>query len=131
MKGIVAGVVIVAALAAAGWHWREPIRARLASALPASVALPGSATATPDVLYRWTDEHGVVHYDQRPGRGEAVVFDGGRITPLATPPAPLLPAAPEAAEAPRREGSQLLHGLRDELKRNAETMSEAKSAAMP
>lgn len=126
MKGIVAGMIIVAALAAAGWHWREPIRARLVPALPS-----GGAPATPDVLYRWTDENGVVHYDQSPGRGEAVVFDGSRITPLATPPAPLLPAAPEAAEEPRREGSQLLHGLRDELKRNAETMAEAKSAAMP
>lgn len=129
MKGVVAGVVIVAALAAAGWHWREPIRARLAPALPAGVELPGAAATAPNVLYRWTDENGVVHYDQSPGRGEPVVLDGSRITPMDKVSAPLLPATP--AEGDERAGSSLIHAMRDDMKRNAEKMAEAKAATMP
>ncbi|MDP2227559.1 MAG: DUF4124 domain-containing protein [Moraxellaceae bacterium] len=116
-----AAIVLLIAALAAGWHWRDEIRYRYKALT--------STPAQPDVLWRWTDKDGVVHYGQTPGKGEQVVLDGSTVTPMDRVTAPPLPA-PETLgpDGQPRAGSALLHGVRDEMIRNAEKMQQARDA---
>lgn len=87
-------LLVIAIVVAAGWFYREPLvqqfnksQASLA-ALPtlggqeAEAPSPAAAEPVPrkDTVYRWVDENGGVHYDQRQAAGsEAVIVDQGRI----------------------------------------------------
>ena len=84
--------LLLMGVAALGWHYRDRLSASVA---PAVARLPGVPSASPpssgrkapppptrDVLYTWVDDHGVTHFEQRPGKGKPVVLDGSRITPL-------------------------------------------------
>lgn len=88
-------LVVIAAVAAGGWYYREPLKQQLEkskSSLPFSAAasqaqspLPEQQSSAPhkDTIYRWVDEKGVTHYDQQASAGsEAVVVDQAKIQSL-------------------------------------------------
>jgi hypothetical protein len=91
-------VVVAGLLAGTGWHFREPLKARLDSLMQkASVqdvvsGEGGSASTEADgkeTVYRWVDENGVSHFDQRPhDGGQAVVIDQSRIQSMDSLDAP-------------------------------------------
>lgn len=132
------GVVVVLAALAAGWHYRDRLQA-LAGKAPAGAVAPAARPVpqdTPDVLYTWVDDKGVTHFEQQPGKGKPVAYDGSRITPLApADPAQVerlrqaaegLPAsAPSAAPA---SPAGTLHRLREELATKARALREQRAA---
>lgn len=86
-------VVVVGLLAGAGWHFREPLKARLDTLIQKVPAVSGQgASAVTDgkeTVYRWVDENGVSHFDQRPhDGGQAVVIDQSRIQSMDSLDAP-------------------------------------------
>lgn len=91
-------VVVAGLLAGAGWHFREPLKARLDSLMQkASVqdvvsGEGGSASTEADgkeTVYHWVDENGVSHFDQKPHDGsQAVVIDQSRIQSMDSLDAP-------------------------------------------
>lgn len=93
-------VVVAGLLAGAGWHFREPLKARLDTLLQKTAVqdvVSGeveSASAVADgkeTVYHWVDENGVSHFDQRPHDGsQAVVIDQRRIQSLDSLDAPEL-----------------------------------------
>lgn len=141
MRTGMVGLVIVLAVAAgaAAWTYREAIARVQPAATAAQVAPAGSAVpevpvesrpaASSDVLYRWVDADGVVHYEQQAGRGVPVTFDGSRITPMAPPPAGKAAQGEAVVADLQRKGSQTLHDLRRDLEEGARRMSENKAAS--
>lgn len=128
---IVAGFV---AVALAGWYVRGHLRA------PGSVApQPAEGVGqqkpviqqSPDVLYTWVDKEGVTHYEQQPGRGERVVFDGTRITPLVTPPPSPRRKIGTTTDTVKEKAGEGLHRLRNELEAGTQRMREARAASSP
>lgn len=86
-------VIVVGLLAGAGWHFREPLKARLDTLMQKVPAVSGEgASAVTDgkeTVYRWVDENGVSHFDQRPhDGGQAVVIDQSRIQSMDSLDAP-------------------------------------------
>lgn len=86
-------VVVVGLLAGAGWHFREPLQARLHAFMQKAPVVSGeSASVSTDgkeTVYRWVDENGVSHFDQRPHDGsQVVVIDQSRIQSLDSLDAP-------------------------------------------
>lgn len=85
-------VVVVGLLAGAGWHFREPLKARLDTlmqkvSVPDAVSGEGGGASTEadgkETVYHWVDENGVSHFDQQPHDGsQAVVIDQSRIQSL-------------------------------------------------
>ncbi|MDF2444923.1 MAG: hypothetical protein K0S46_159 [Moraxellaceae bacterium] len=127
MRFGIALLLLVIATGVVGWNYRAELKARFMP--PAPVAQrPGQQT---DVLYSWVDSEGVTHFEQQPGKGQRVVYDGSRVTPLEPVQAPGLaaPVAEAAAEDLAKSGAKSLHSLRDELKAGAQRMQEAKAAA--
>lgn len=99
---------------AAGWYFREPLQRHVDAWLGSK---PATATLTPggreaesprkDTVYRWVDENGVTHFDQRPVDGsEAVVVDQAKIRSMegevseSGTPVVSLPPGEEAGAAP-------------------------------
>ncbi len=95
MRETVLPLVVIAAVAAGGWYYREPLKQQFdksKTTLPFSASdreqapqpLPEAAPAPrKDTVYRWVDDKGVVHYDQQASAGsEATVIDQGRIQSL-------------------------------------------------
>lgn len=83
-------LVVVGLLAGAGWYFREPLQARLDALMhraPAASAAPASGGK--ETVYRWVDDNGVTHFDQRQQQGsQAVVIDQSRIRSMdSLPPA--------------------------------------------
>lgn len=76
-------LVVVGLLAGAGWHFREPLQARLDALMHrASVASTASVPVSEgkETVYRWVDDNGVTHFDQRQQPGsQAVEIDQRRI----------------------------------------------------
>lgn len=119
-----AGFLLLLVAAGAGWTYRGELQ----SLLGRSRAGADAQAPTTTVLYRWVDDKGVTHYEERPGKGQAVKVDGSNVTPL-DPIGPggfhqFKDSATEASQAP-----QTLHQLREELKAGAERMREGKIAA--
>ncbi|HEX4870199.1 MAG TPA: hypothetical protein VFV15_05705 [Moraxellaceae bacterium] len=132
------GVVVVLAALAAGWHYRDRLQA-LAGVAPGGTAAQAARPVpqdAPDVLYTWVDDKGVTHFEQRPGKGKPVAYDGSRITPLA-------PADPAQAERLRQAAEGMpaatsstapaspagtLHRLREELATKARALREQRAA---
>lgn len=91
-------VVMLGVLAGAGWHFREPLKARLDTLLQKTSVRDvvsregGSASAKAggkETVYHWVDESGVSHFDQQPHDGsQAVVIDQSRIQSLDSLDAP-------------------------------------------
>lgn len=86
-RNVMGPLIVVGLVAAAGWHFREPLKARLDAVLNRSgvTAAVSSATSPPpapgvrETVYHWVDDNGVSHFDQRPhDGGEAVVIDTNR-----------------------------------------------------
>lgn len=78
-----APLIVIAALGAAGWYYREPVMAFLNPPPPAPVSASSQATPHKETVYRWVDKNGVVHYDQDDGAGKrAVEIDQSRIQSL-------------------------------------------------
>lgn len=125
MNRVVSVVLLAAAVAGgSGWYYRETIKAWLNP--PPSADHPD---ATPDVLYSWVDKDGVTHFSEKPGKGERLEFDGGRITPVDVVEAPVLPPPePVRAGAGASTGNVILD-MRAEMERNAQLMNEAKAAS--
>jgi len=82
-------VLVIALVAGAGWYYREPLKQQFDKSM-SSMSSPaagdqaaGSAGPVPprkETVYRWVDENGVTHYDQKAVTGsEAVEVDQGRI----------------------------------------------------
>ncbi len=95
MRETVVPLLVIAAVAAGAWYFREPLlkqvntaRAQVQGAFtseppPESSARMSEPAPRKDTIYRWVDEKGVVHYDQQPAAGsEAVVVDQSRIQSL-------------------------------------------------
>ncbi|MDQ8037059.1 MAG: DUF4124 domain-containing protein [Pedobacter sp.] len=88
--------VVIAAVAAGGWYYREPLKQQFEkskASMPFSAAssqeqmpLPehqASSVPHKDTIYRWVDDKGVTHYDQQASAGsEAMVIDQSRIQSL-------------------------------------------------
>lgn len=124
MKLATALLLLVLIAGGIGWKYRHELQARFMPPAPV-------AQQQPDVLYSWVDEDGVTHFEQQPGRGQRIIYDGSRVTPLE-------PVKPRAATAPAPEAvagtvveksASTLHNLRNELKAGAQRMQEAKTAA--
>lgn len=88
MRETVVPLIVIAAVAAAGWHFREPLQQQLSKAQASMPALSGQQPELPapvphsqttphkETVYRWVDENGRIHYGQQPTPGsEAVVLD--------------------------------------------------------
>lgn len=148
-------LVVAVAAGVAGWQYRERLQALLRQPLPL-VGAPVVAPAAPDVVYSWVDKNGVTHFEQDAGRGQRVVYDGKRITPLAPVDPGLVErvrqvsasdaSAPgtgeaaaqgsEAGAAPAGSGGAAapagatggLHGLRRELQEKARRMQAVRDA---
>lgn len=97
MRETVVPLIVIALVSGAGWYYREPLKQQLdksrssleslssVGTQPESVVPAQAAEPTPrkDTIYRWVDENGGVHYDQKPALdSEAVVIDQGRIQSL-------------------------------------------------
>lgn len=144
------GLLLLVGAVAAGWHYRDSLHAAVAPALatlpatrPSSSPAPsGRSAVTPatrEVLYTWVDDHGVTHFEQRPGKGKPVVLDGSHITPLepvdpgqlerlrqaAAEPASHEPA--QGGESSARRGT--LDGVRDDMAAGAHAMKQSRNAA--
>lgn len=86
-------LVMLGLVAGAGWHFREPLRVRLDALMKqptvSALAVPSTAESAlggKETVYRWVDENGVTHFDQRPQQGsEAVVIDQSRIRAMDSP----------------------------------------------
>lgn len=76
-------LVVVGLLAGAGWHFREPLQARLDALMhrvPAASTASVPASGDKETVYRWVDDNGVTHFDQRQQPGsQAVEIDQRRI----------------------------------------------------
>lgn len=86
-------VVVVGLLAGAGWHFREPLKARLDTLMEKVPAVSGQGASTEadgkETVYHWVDENGVSHFDQKPHDGsQAVVIDQSRIQSMDSLDAP-------------------------------------------
>mgnify|MGYP000193314644 CR=1 FL=1 len=90
----------------------------------------------PDRLYTWVDDKGVTHYSETPrhGKEKAVTYDDSRLTPLEKVDPSVVnrlkevaAAEEEAQDKPR--GSELLHGVRQEMQENQQKMQQVKQAA--
>jgi hypothetical protein len=127
MRFGIALLLLVIGTGVVGWNYRAELKARFMP--PAPVAQ--KPVQQPDVLYSWVDSQGVTHFEQQPGKGQRVVYDGSRVTPLEPVQAPKAsaPVAEAAAEDLAKGGAKSLHNLRDELKAGAQRMQEAKAAA--
>lgn len=98
-------LLVVAVVAAACWHFREPLREVVARVLeqPATVGqlatgqlslsadrrdTAEAASSREQTVYRWVDEQGVTHFDQAGGAGrQAVVLDPDKVQSMdLTPP---------------------------------------------
>jgi hypothetical protein len=131
-----AGVIVVGfvAVGLAGWYFRGHLRASVSVAPQPAEAVVQQKPAIqqkPDVLYTWVDKDGVTHYEQEPGRGERVVFDGTRITPLVTPPPSPRRKIETTTNTVKERTGEGLHKLRNELEAGAQRMREARAAASP
>lgn len=96
MRETIIPLLVIAAVAAGGWYYREPLKQQFdksKSSLPFSAASSRAqppfpeqqASSAPhkDTIYRWVDEKGVTHYDQQATAGsEAVVVDQAKIQSL-------------------------------------------------
>lgn len=138
--------LLIMGVVAVGWHYRDqlhafvsPAVARLPAALPA-MAPPAArrAPATREVLYTWVDDRGVTHFEQRPGKGKPLVFDGSRITPLepvdpaqaerlrqAAGASPTSATAPEGGASSSRGG---LDSIRSDMVTGARAMKQSRDA---
>lgn len=124
MNRVVSVVLLVVAVAgSSGWYYRETIKAWLNP--PPSADHPD---ATPDVLYSWVDKDGVTHFSEKPGKGERLEFDGGRITPVDVVEAPVLPPPEPERDGVEASTGNVILDMRAEMERNAQIMSEAKAA---
>lgn len=100
MRETVIPLVVIAAVAAGGWYYREPLKQQFdkskaalhfsGASSPEAAPLPDSnqyPTPHKDTVYRWVDEKGITHYDQQATAGsEAVVVDQSRIQSLNSSP---------------------------------------------
>lgn len=96
MRETVIPLVVIAAVAAGCWYYREPLKQQFdkskatMSFSEASSQEPeqlpehqSSSTSRKDTIYRWVDDKGVTHYDQQASAGsEAMVIDQSRIQSL-------------------------------------------------
>lgn len=124
MNRVVSVVLLATAVAGgSGWYYRETIRAWLNP--PPSADHPD---ATPDVLYSWVDKDGVTHFSEKPGKGERLEFDGGRITPVDVVEAPVLPPPEPVQDGAGASTGNVILDMRAEMERNARRMSESKAA---
>lgn len=75
-------VAVVVVVAVAAWFFRDPLLKQFRALRgdgPPAVSQEAPAPRK-DTVYKWVDEDGVPHYDQRPRDGsEAVVIDQGKI----------------------------------------------------
>jgi hypothetical protein len=87
MRETLVPLVVIALVSGAGWYYREPLRQEFeklsSSQSVPEAAAPAESAPRQDTVYRWVDENGGVHYEQRHSVGsEAVVIDQRRIQSL-------------------------------------------------
>lgn len=106
MKALKA-LAVVGIMAAVAWFFQEPLLQKLRSFKGAptveSAVRAESSAPRKDTVYRWVDEDGVSHFEQRPVEGsEAVVIDQGKIRSMA--PEESVSGSPVVTLPPGEEG---------------------------
>lgn len=148
-------VAIAVTVVTKGWLLPENMQSSLYSSEKSeqgSESVNATPEAVADELYTWVDDAGVTHYAQKSKnkRASKVTYDSSRITPL--PPVDpsvhekvaaivkTIPGTKQNVEqgteqdeqlSVERKGSAVLHGIRDEMRRNQEKMQAVKDARHP
>jgi hypothetical protein len=128
---VVAFALMLAVLAGVAWYYKVQVKTAFVSPAPQPPPSAQHPAQNPDILYKWVDKKGVTHYDQKPGRGEVVAYDGSRITVMEpiTPEQRAQLVAVETAEPAEKKGSALIHAMRRELQEGRAQMQAAKDAS--
>lgn len=143
-RKVLGPLIVVGLVAVAGWHFREPLKARLdavlnksgVAAAVSSATSPPSASGGRETVYRWVDENGVAHFDQRPHDGsETVVIDPSRIQSMQRMDAPETSASGSpVVSLPPAQGKPGLVGtiprVKDQL-RQAGDLERQQQQSMP
>jgi hypothetical protein len=141
---VLAGALASLVLIQNGRYLPESLKPVLAKWLGQSSIITTETLSEPaaaDQLYTWVDKHGVTHYSQEPPakgpKGNVVIYDGDRVTPLAPVDTELAARTAKAAgsldktEEPELGGSETLHELRREIHQKRQKMQQTGAMAHP